>query len=238
MKNPDDINTTLLEPFPQSLIEDKQGKRYIGHEHIRMRVIEATGNQFEWHVGSMEYRDDGAVRPRQDKKTNEWNVPPVMIVTGTLTIPGLGARSGTGVQVIEAGAGEDTYKAAESDAFKRAAMAFGVGLQQLYMDAPAVPQQVTERATSPRPQTRQQSEELTDKQFDEEVRTALKDKNNERFAELVSDAGKYTSRWLVMIRNCESPQALDWLERRCAQMNMLSTLVADEFKKKKEEMGE
>lgn len=234
MKSPDDINTTLLEPFPQSLIEEKNSKRYIGHEHIRMRVIEATGNQFDWTVTGREIRDqDGVIRARKSG-----TIPPVMIVDGVLTIPGLGARAGTGVQVLEENAGEDTYKAAESDAFKRAAMAFGVGLQQLYMDAPAVPQQVTARATSPRPQTRQQREELTDKQFDEEVRKALKDKNNERFAELVSDAGKYTSRWLVMIRNCESPQALDWLERRCAQMNMLSTLVADEIAKKRTEMGE
>jgi hypothetical protein len=119
----------LLEPFPQSAIEHKQGMSYIAHDKIRLRVIEATDNAFDWVVTSTDYRIDGAVRARKDG-----NVPPVMIVTGQLTIPGLGTRTGIGVQTLEAGSGEDMYKGAESDAFKRAAMSFGVALKQLYTD--------------------------------------------------------------------------------------------------------
>ena len=125
----------LLESFDQSVIEHKQGMSYIGHEHIRLRVIDATDNHFDWEVTGVDYRTDGVVRDRQNKQTGEMFTPQVMVVTGKLTIPGLGTRTGMGVQVLEGGAGEDAYKGAESDAFKRAAMAFGVALKQLYVDS-------------------------------------------------------------------------------------------------------
>lgn len=124
----------LLEPFPQSDVEHKQNMAYIAHDKIRLRVIEATDNHFDWVVGPPDYRTDGVVRPRENKRTGEISIPPVMIVTGVLTIPGLGSRTGIGVQTLEAGSGEDMYKGAESDAFKRAAMSFGVALKQLYTD--------------------------------------------------------------------------------------------------------
>jgi hypothetical protein len=57
-----------------------------------------------------------------------------MVVLSRLTIPELGSRAGIGAHPLEAGAGEDAaYKSAESDAFKRASSAFGVGLDQLYL---------------------------------------------------------------------------------------------------------
>ena len=51
-------------------------------------------------------------------------------------------RARLGAHPLDAGAGEDAaYKSAESDALKRAAMAFGVGLNQLYLDTDEVKRQ-------------------------------------------------------------------------------------------------
>lgn len=147
----------LLEPFPQTAIERKDGMAYISHDTIRMRVIEATDNNFDWITDAPEYRTDGVVKPRQVKEngkpTGEIFTPQVMIVTGRLTIPGLGTRIGIGVQTLERGSGEDMYKGAESDAFKRAAMSFGVALKQLYTDDGKPQQAPRQQQSAPPPAT-------------------------------------------------------------------------------------
>ena len=143
-KTPDEITEALMAPFPAEFIELKgpQKLRYIAQEHIRKRLIDATGNEFSWHITDVEYRNDGALRDRTDRNTGALiPAPPVCIVRGVLKIPALNSeREGIGVQEIEAGQGADSaYKGAESDAFKRASMAYGVGLLQLYIgeDLPA-----------------------------------------------------------------------------------------------------
>jgi Rad52/22 family double-strand break repair protein. len=160
-KTPAEITAKLVESFPHDVIEDKQGKRYIAAEHIIWRLIEATGNNYEWRIDAHEYRNDGTLRDRTDRKTGETiPAPPVCVVHGTLTIPGLGSRSDSGVQEMEAGQGADAaYKGAVSDCLKRCARLFGVGLRQLYMgeDVPAHLQAPKERAASraqSRPSTR------------------------------------------------------------------------------------
>lgn len=134
-RTPETISAALLAPFPTDVIEDKQGMAYIGHEYVRMRLIEATGNQFNFSLDFVEYRNDGAIRDRADKTTGEMVGTSVCVVMGTLTIPDLGSRSDQGVQEIQSGGGADSaYKGAVSDCLKRCAMGFGVGLQQLYID--------------------------------------------------------------------------------------------------------
>lgn len=226
MSNPNTINAALLAPFDASLIEDKQGKRYIGHEQIRMRVIEATGNKFDWVVTGREIRDqDGVIRARSKTGT----IPPVMIVDGMLTIPGLGARAGTGVQVLEEGAGEDTYKAAESDAFKRAAMAFGVGLSQLYMSATSAP---PARATS-RPQTRQQSAPTPEPaaqpptpvgkkpassmpldELEKETRAAWITRDSATLAHLCGTCPPDELYWVTLVKASTTAEQVDWTLRQ------------------------
>ena len=130
-----DITAKLLEPFPAEVIEEKNGLLYIPHEIIRDRLISATENQFDWSIDQILFRDDGVTRRANDRYTGEPKRPLSMIVIGTLTIPGLGSRAGIGAHPLDEGAGEDAaYKSAESDAVKRAAMAFGVGLHQLYIE--------------------------------------------------------------------------------------------------------
>jgi hypothetical protein len=231
MNDPDAINQKLLEPFDQSLIEDKQGKKYIGHEHIRMRVIEATSNQFDWTVTGREIRDqDGVIRARKSG-----TVPPVMIVDGLLTIPGLGCRAGTGVQVLEENAGEDTYKAAESDAFKRAAMAFGVGLQ-LYMSASS--HDATRVAAVRQHPPKQARERLTDDQFDKKVRDAVASKNGQQLLELIEDAADLTGRWCVLVNATESIQALDWVAAKYKHAGLSGEAVLRAIEKRREVLND
>lgn len=127
------ISADLLKAFPPQAIQTREGgggKRlsYVSHDTVTRRLIEATGNVFDWVITRVDIRQDGLARGR-----NGAEPPAVMIVSGVLTIPGLGTREGTGVQVLNPGAGEDTYKMAESDALKRAAMRFGVAID-LYGD--------------------------------------------------------------------------------------------------------
>lgn len=200
------ISDRLREPFPESVIEHKQGKSYIGHEHIRERVIDATDNAFDWHVASIDYRIDGAIRAR-----SSGDVPPVMIVTGTLTIHGLGSRTGMGVQVIEAGAGEDTYKAAESDAFKRAAMAFGCGLQ-LYMNTPPAPRSSTRQHAPNPPAITPESTTAVDREtFEKDCAAAFISKDGPTLRQLVQRAGDDSNLWALMVKSAQTTAQIDWV---------------------------
>jgi hypothetical protein len=59
----------------------------------------------------------------------------LMFARVRLTLPGCGSREHIGVQVIRERDGEDMYKGAITDALKKAATLFGVGLE-LYEDEP------------------------------------------------------------------------------------------------------
>jgi hypothetical protein len=121
-----DTTSALIEPFPKQAIQVKQvpGQRplsYVaGHTYIH-RLIAATDNQWDWQIKSFD--------PRPYGSTKAGNPQLLLIVTGTLTIPGLGSRDGMGVQVVTAETGgEDMWKGAQTDAIKAAAKLFGVGL--------------------------------------------------------------------------------------------------------------
>jgi len=118
--------------FSDSEISLKNDRyKYIDHANVRQRLIDATGNQWSWSI------KDFQVRPSSDDVSRaQGNAVPVVVVIGTLTIQGLGFRDGIGVQEMNPNSGADAaYKGAESDALKRAAMSFGVGLKQLYIDS-------------------------------------------------------------------------------------------------------
>lgn len=255
-RTPAEITADLLAPFPPELLEQKEGKTYIPHELVRERLIDATDNQFDWIVTNQDYRDDGAVvRKSKDDAgqiiKNENGVDALFgrvtsIVTGTLTIPGLGNRSGIGTQVIEARQGEDAaYKGAESDALKRAAMAFGVGL---YLYKNPATQRAAERATTPRQATTrtavQKAENvhpvdgnatskpnyplgMTDDEFASEVRRAVKAKDSERIVQLIESAGTITGRWLSLIGAMENENAVAWLERQMQNKGITDPALID-----------
>jgi hypothetical protein len=246
-----DITAKLLEPFPVDVIEEKNGLLYIPHEIIRDRLISATDNQFDWSIDQILFRDDGVTRRANDRYTGEPKRPLSMIVIGTLTIPGLGSRAGIGAHPLDEGAGEDAaYKSAESDAVKRAAMAFGVGLHQLYIETGEAkrvqkPQrnggQVRAMA---RPAAQQRSEprqsELkpaNDKQFGNEVRQAMASRDATAFRKLVDDANDHVGRWVALVQAAESPQALDWIKRQIERKGVESDILTHEIRKREEQIA-
>lgn len=148
-QQPSDVTAALSVPFPQAAIQVKQvpGQRplsYVaGHTYIH-RLIDATSNVWDWQIKSFDPRPYGETA---GKNGQPGNARLLLIVTGTLTIPGLGSRDGMGVQVVTAETGgEDMWKGAQTDAIKAAAKLFGVGLELYGPDyesgdaPPAVPQ--------------------------------------------------------------------------------------------------
>lgn len=110
----------LTEPFPRSAIKQREGGRgrmldYVeGHTVIR-RLNEATGNCWSMEV--------------KDISSREMAGAMLMIARVSLAIPGLGTREGLGVQLVHDRGGEDLVKGCITDALKKAATLFGVGLE-------------------------------------------------------------------------------------------------------------
>jgi hypothetical protein len=248
-----EITNKLTEPFPAEVIDEKNGLLYIPHEIIRDRLIKATDNQFDWSIDQVLFRDDGVTRRGIDRNTGEARRPISMIVIGTLTIPGLGSRAGIGAHPLDEGAGEDAaYKSADSDAFKRAAMAFGVGLHQLYIETGEAkranrPNQNRGRGENVRAVSRQttpntstgggQAAEMSDAKFGSEVRKAITSRNGETLRQLVDEAGEHVGRWIALVKAADSDQALEWVERQIERRGIGNDLLEHEITKRKSQLA-
>jgi hypothetical protein len=118
------ISDKLGEPFPKSAIKTHPQNRtqYVeGHVYIH-RLIDATDNTWDFKIVRQDFHPYG--------KTSSGNARLLITVIGELTIPGMGTRSGMGVQVVTAETGgEDMWKGALTDAIKTASKLFGVGLE-------------------------------------------------------------------------------------------------------------
>lgn len=130
-----EIARRLALPFPREAVEQvRKGSKtysYINHAIITRRLIWATDNNFSWTYvsGVTEHTEIVPKWETIDGQRQLAGFTPVYHVVGTLTIPGFGSRIGEGVSALSTGSGEDNLKGAESDALKRAAMRFGVGIQ-------------------------------------------------------------------------------------------------------------
>jgi hypothetical protein len=117
----------LSEPFPPNAVEKRQGAHgrmldYIATETV-IRRLNKVAMQWDFRI--------------TDKHIQEG----LLVIWGELTIPGLGTRSGTGVQQLQGG--EDMWKGAASDCLKKCATLFGVGIE-LYgpdLEAGEMPEQ-------------------------------------------------------------------------------------------------
>ena len=106
----------LTKPFGPESLEQRKGAgnkmfTYVATHAVISRLNRACAFCWDFHV-----------------LRHEW-VGDVLMCYGELTIPGLGTRGGYGVQKYTAGSGEDLLKGASSDALKKAATQFGVGLE-------------------------------------------------------------------------------------------------------------
>ena len=115
-----DISKALGEPFPRSAIKHRTGGggkslAYVEGHTVIHRLNDATGNSWSLEVRSIDSFTLGA-------RT-------LLRAHVALTIPGLGTREHIGVQAVEERGGEDLVKGAITDALKKAATLFGVGLE-------------------------------------------------------------------------------------------------------------
>lgn len=135
----------LTAPFPREAIRQRQGGGgrmldYLETHTVIRRLNEATGNQWSFRLTSVEWRGE------------------LVVAIGELEIPGLGTRSGIGVQRVSEGGGEDLVKGVASDALKKCATLFGVGLELYgpdYEAGEAGDQPVAENGLPWHPQSRQ-----------------------------------------------------------------------------------
>lgn len=124
---------SLSEPFPPQAIEKREGG---GGKMLDYVATETVIRRLNNTVGIWDFKiTDTKVMPAGDAQ--------LLVIWGEMTIPGLGTRAGTGVQVIHPRGGEDMWKGAASDCLKKCATLFGVGID-LYgpdLEAGEIPQQ-------------------------------------------------------------------------------------------------
>lgn len=106
----------LTRPFPAQAVKQRTGaagKRldYLPTHTVIRRLNDATGNRWDFRLTRFEVMGD------------------TYVAVGELTIPGLGTRTGIGVQRVADRAGEDLVKGAASDCLKKCATLFGVGIE-------------------------------------------------------------------------------------------------------------
>lgn len=153
--HPQAILERLGKPFPREAIKQRRAGNsskaldYVeGHTVIR-RLNAATNGKWSWSIKSFEFRPL--------PKTSNGNEQSLVVVTGELTIDGLGTRAGIGVQKVTENGGEDLVKGASTDALKKAATMFGVALDLYgddYEDQPAAPASRPAPAARPQPPAR------------------------------------------------------------------------------------
>lgn len=105
----------LTRPFPETAIKQREGGGgrmldYVEGHTVIHRLNEATDNEWTLEVKKLEFRSD------------------LTIAHVALTLPGLGTREHIGIQEVRGSAG-DLTKGAITDALKKAATLFGVGLE-------------------------------------------------------------------------------------------------------------
>jgi hypothetical protein len=113
--------SVLTAPFPAAAIKQRQGGGgrmldYVEGHSVINRLNAATGNHWDFMVDRFDIQDGLA------------------IAFVTLSLPGLGTRQHIGVQKVSTGGGEDMVKGCVTDALKKAATLFGVGIELYGVD--------------------------------------------------------------------------------------------------------
>ncbi len=129
--------TQLFPPHARKQRTGAGGKQldYIPTHTIIHRLNDATGNRWDFRLTHFDLRGD------------------IYVAVGELTIPGLGTRTGVGVQRVSDKGGEDLVKGAASDCLKKCATLFGVGIELYGPDYEAG--EIEERKPTPIDQHRQ-----------------------------------------------------------------------------------
>lgn len=141
--DPKAVTLELTKPFPKEALEVKEGFTYVKYPDMVRRLIRATGNRFSIRLVGQESTSFGKTGKGQDRV--------LLRAWVELDIPVLGsARTHEGVQIAFVGTGEDMYKGAISDAIKKAAQSYGVGIELTGADAEwSIAQREHQQATPP-----------------------------------------------------------------------------------------
>lgn len=115
-RHTEELVRRLTEPFKPEAIKTRSGGgntrlSYVEAHTVIRRLNAATGGRWDFQV--LHEQQDGDL----------------LKATCRLTIPGLGSREHVGVQKVSERGGEDLHKGAISDALKKCATLFGVGLE-------------------------------------------------------------------------------------------------------------
>ena len=130
-----EVNLEMLTaPFPPEALEQRAGGNgrsftYIKTHAVINRLNRACHYQWDWRIIEQHMEAD------------------LLVCRGELTIPGLGTKAAVGVQEIRPGGGADLYKGASSDAMKKAATMFGVGIELYGPDVEAADYQPRQQAS-------------------------------------------------------------------------------------------
>ena len=127
----------LTKPFPPEALEQRAGANgkmltYIKTHAVINRLNRACQYRWDWRI--IEQHKEGEL----------------LICRGELTIPGLGTKAAVGVQEIRPNGGVDLWKGASSDALKKSATLFGVGIE-LYGEDIEDPDREARPSPQPRP---------------------------------------------------------------------------------------
>lgn len=137
----------LTEPFPKAAIKQREATKggklldYVEGHTVIHRLNDSCDS---W---DLEIKDIDTSVIGKDNEGND-----ILLVRAhvALTLPELGTREHIGVQAVRARAGEDLVKGAVTDALKKAATLFGVGLE-LYgpdYEAGEIPEVATNKANA------------------------------------------------------------------------------------------
>jgi len=231
----DEITRALMAPFAEEEIEDRKvgGNRtafYVAGENIIRRLIQATGNRYDVEIKSLERQD----APKVDQKTGEIKQRELWIARVAVTVPGLGTREHIGVQMVEEGSGEDIIKGVITDAVKKAATLFGVGLE-LYDD----PKPGSNQNTSGRQDRRGDGTDLTT--WRERVKQALAVEDPNLWQEVIKAAGKDPSkdtwRWIEIVAQLPTLDRLERFSHFAADQGMLTSAVESKIANRKKDLG-
>jgi hypothetical protein len=157
------ISDALRAPFSRDCIKSRVGagnKRfeYVEGYLVLHRLNDATGNGWDFRVTDIKIQPKTKTTKNGDTIQSE-----LWICFGELTIPGLGTRSGIGVQDVDERSGEDLIKGALTDCIKHCAKHFGVAIDLYGVDredeafqapaAPAAPPATPPKANNAAPAT-------------------------------------------------------------------------------------
>jgi hypothetical protein len=161
-------NSIIKRPIPKELIKQREGANKMKLSYIEGETVIRLLNEAFGESGWSFQIVNKSIVPAEPKQVTKWNSdthradkvfnedgtpkmepqPPIVEVLGRLTIPGFGIREQFGTKTLIGGSSEQegASKSAATDALKKCATLFGIGLE-LYDDKAPAPQ--TQTRTQP-----------------------------------------------------------------------------------------